>query len=393
MSGFRLGKFFGVNVNIDWSWLLIFSLVTWSLASTFAQVHREWNFATQLGLALIAAVLFFLSVLLHELAHSLVANARKHPVRDITMFLFGGVSNIQKEPSSPWNEFIITIVGPLTSFILGGLFILLGAGGAILDGLNNLSPTNLLEILSRIGPLSTIFVWLGSVNMILGIFNLIPGFPLDGGRVLRSILWGFTNNLVKATRWSAWVGQLVAWALILSGISMIFGTRIPFLGTGVFNGMWIIFMGWFLQNAASQSYRRVLVQDVLEDVPVKRMMLTDVPSVPADITAETLVNEHIVGSDNRDFLVSEDGQPVGLVTIDDIRKLPSEARHTTLLREIMTPSKKLEVVTPEQNVSEAFDQLQNQEIHELLVMHGNHIVGLLRQKDVVRWLELQSQAG
>ncbi len=393
MSGFRLGKFFGVNVDIDWSWLLIFALVSWSLVATFSQMHPEWTFPTQLGLALIAALLFFLSVLLHELAHSLVANARKHPVRNITLFLFGGVSNIQKEPTTPWNEFIITIVGPLTSFILGGIFIMLGAGGAFLSGIDNLSAANPLEMLARLGPLSTIFVWLGSINILLGIFNLIPGFPLDGGRVLRSILWGITNNLLKATRWSSWVGQFVAWVLILSGISMIFGTRIPLLGAGVFNGMWIIFMGWFLQNAAAQSYRRVLVQDVLEDVPVKRMMLTDVPTVPANITAENLVNEHIVGSDNRDFLVSDGGQAVGLVTIDDIRKLSAEARHTTLLREIMTPSKKLGVVAPEEDVSKAFDRLQNQGIHELLVMHGSDIVGLLRQKDIVRWLELQSQAG
>ncbi len=390
MSGFRLGKFFGVNVHIDWSWLFIFTLVSWSLASTFRQVHPEWTVSTQLGLALIAALLFFLSVLLHELAHSLVANAHKHPVRSITMFLFGGVSNIQKEPTSPWNEFVITIVGPLTSFILGGLFIILGTRGAVL---NNLSASRPLEVLSRIGPLSTIFIWLGSVNILLGVFNLIPGFPLDGGRVLRSILWGLTNNLVKATRWASWVGQFVAWALILSGIAMIFGTRIPLLGSGVFNGMWVIFMGWFLQNAAAQSYRRVLVQDVLEDVPVKRMMLTDAPAVPADITAEALVNSHIVRSDNRDFIVSENEQPVGLVTADDIRKLPPETRPKVLIREIMIPSKKLGVVAPEENVSEVFDRLQNQDIHQLLVMHGNRIVGLLRRKDIVRWLELQSQAG
>src|SRR6266498_2226860 len=390
MSGFRLGKFFGVNVNIDWSWLLIFILVSWSLASMFGQAHPEWTTFTQLGLALVAALLFFLSVLAHELAHSLVANARKHPVRSITMFLFGGVSNIQKEPTSPWNEFIITIVGPLTSFILGSLFLFLGTGTAIL---NNVPMTNPLGILSRLGPLGTIFIWLGSANILLGFFNLIPGFPLDGGRVLRSILWGFTNDLVKATRWASWVGQFVAWILILSGISMIFGTRIPFLGSGVFNGMWIIFMGWFLQNAAAQSYRRVLVQDILEDVPVKKMMLTDVPAVPANMTTESLVNDHIVGSDNPAFIVSEGEERVGLVTVDDVRKLSPETRHNTLVREIMTPSKKLEVVTPEQNVSDAFDRLQNQDIPQLLVMHGNKIVGLLRRKDIVRWLELQSQAG
>ncbi|HLO27579.1 MAG TPA: site-2 protease family protein [Anaerolineales bacterium] len=392
MSGFRLGKVFGVSVNIDWSWLLIFVLVTWSLASTFIQAHPEWTIFTQLGLALIAALLFFLSVLAHELAHSLVANARKHTVRSITMFLFGGVSNIQKEPTTPWNEFIITIVGPLTSFILGGLFILLGMGtrGALLNGV---TVTNPAVLLSRLGPLSTIFIWLGSVNILLGFFNLIPGFPLDGGRVLRSILWGLTNNLVKATRWASWVGQAVAWMLILAGIAMIFGTRIPFLGTGVFNGMWIIFIGWFLQNAAAQSYRRVLVQDVLEDVPVKRMMLTELPTIPANMTAEDLVNHHIVGSDNRAFIVAEGDETVGLVTIDDIRNLAPERRRNTPVREIMTPSKKLEVVAPEENVSEAFDRLQNKDIRQLLVMQGNKIVGLLRRNDIVRWLELQSQAG
>src|SRR6266508_580737 len=345
MSGFRLGKFFGVNVNIDWSWLLIFVLVSWSLASMFGQAHPEWTTFTQLGLALVAALLFFLSVLAHELAHSLVANARKHPVRSITMFLFGGVSNIQKEPTTPWNEFIITIVGPLTSLILGGLFLLLGTGGAIL---NNVLMSNPLGTLSRLGPLSTIFFWLGSVNILLGFFNLIPGFPLDGGRVLRSILWGLTHDLVKATRWASLVGQFVAWVLIVSGISMIFGTTIPFLGSGVFNGMWIVFMGWFLQNAASQSYRRLLIQDILEDVPVKRMMLTDVPAIPGNMTAETLVNHHIVGSDNREFIVSENEELVGLVTIDDIRKLPPEARHDTPVREIMTPPKNLKSLLQKQ---------------------------------------------
>ena len=390
MSGFRLGKVFGVNVNIDWSWLLIFALVTWSLASTFIQAHPEWSPVTQFGLALMAALLFFLSVLAHELAHSLVANARKHTVRSITMFLFGGVSNIQKEPTTPWNEFIITIVGPLTSFILGGLFILLGTRGAILNGVSMSKP---VVLLSRLGPLSTMFLWLGSVNILLGFFNLIPGFPLDGGRVLRSILWGLTNDLVKATRWAAWVGQFVAWMLILAGIAMIFGTTIPFLGTGVFSGMWTIFIGWFLQNAAAQSYRRILVQDVLEDVPVKRMMLTEVPTVPANMSVQDLINHHIVGSDNRAFLVSEGAEPVGLVTVDDVRNLVPEKRADTPVREIMTPSKKLETVTPEENVSAAFDRLQNKDIRQLLVMQGNKIVGLLRRNDIVRWLELQSQAG
>jgi CBS domain-containing protein len=157
--------------------------------------------------------------------------------------------------------------------------------------------------------------------------------------------------------------------------------------------MWTIFIGWFLQNAAAQSYRRILVQDVLEDVPVKRMMLTEVPTVPANMSVQDLINHHIVGSDNRAFLVSEGAEPVGLVTVDDVRNLVPEKRADTPVREIMTPSKKLETVTPEENVSAAFDRLQNKDIRQLLVMQGNKIVGLLRRNDIVRWLELQSQAG
>jgi Zn-dependent protease len=390
MHGFRLGKFFGINVQIDWSWLLIFALVAWSLASTFRQVHPEWTNVDQLALALVAALLFFLSVLAHEIAHSLVANARKHPVHSITMFLFGGVSKIQREPTTPGDEFMITIVGPLANLALGGIFLFAGTRGAISS---HMPMVDLMETLSSLGPLNTIFIWLGSVNILLCLFNLIPGFPLDGGRILRSILWSITGNLVKATRWASLVGQLVAWVFVVSGIAMIFGSTIPFLGSGVFKGVWIVFIGWFLQNAASQSYRRVLVKDVLEDVPVRRMMLADVPAIPGNMTAETLVNHHMVGSENREFIVSENEEPIGLVTLDDVRKLNPETRPATPVREIMTPSRKLAVVNSEANVAEAFDRLQNQEMHQLLVMHGNQIVGLLRRKDILRWLELQSRAG
>jgi Zn-dependent protease/predicted transcriptional regulator len=390
MRGLRVGKIFGIDLHIDWSWLFIFALVSWSLASMFGQIHREWPALTQWALAATAALLFFISVLAHELAHSIVARARKIPVRSITLFLFGGVSNIQKEPTSPFTEFIIAIVGPLTSFLLGGFFLILGSRNAIL---NHTPITTPYRILSELGPFSTIFVWLGSVNIILGFFNLIPGFPLDGGRVLRSILWGLTNNLVKATRWASWVGQAVAWILIMAGVSMLLGRQIPFLGTGFLNGMWMIFIGWFLQNAAAQSYRKILVHDILEDVPVKKMMHTDVPVVPANMTAETLINNHLMGSSDQAFIVSDDEKTVGMVTIDDIHKLPPESRQTTRVREIMTPSKQLIGMAPEENASDALDRFQNQNVHQLPVVIGNKIVGMLDRQDIVRWLELQSHAG
>lgn len=390
MNGFRVGKIFNININIDWSWLLIFGLISWSLASSFGQMHPEWTPLLQWGMAILAALLFFLSVLAHELAHSLMARAQGMEVRNITLFLFGGVSNIQKEPASPMNEFLVTIVGPLTSFILGGAFLLLGIGGI---ALGNVTTTNMTELLSRLGPVNTIFLWLGSVNILVGLFNLIPGFPLDGGRVVRSILWGITNDLKKATRWASWLGQGVAWLLIFAGMSMLFGIQIPFLGTGFINGIWLIFIGWFLQNAAVQSYRRIVVQDILEDVPVKRLMNPNVPQVPADITIEEFVDNYLMQSDNRAFIVFEDENMLGLITIDDVRKLSTELRRTSLVRDVMTPSEKMIVVAPEEDVTDAFDRLQMKDVRQLPVVAGNEIVGLLRRKDIVRWLQFQSKTG
>lgn len=390
MNGFRIGKIFNININIDWSWLLIFGLVSWSLASSFAQMHADWTPIMQWGMAILAALLFFLSVLAHELAHSLVARAQGVPVRNITLFMFGGVSNIQKEPASPINEFLVAIVGPLTSFILGGAFLLLGTGGI---ALSNVAVTNMTDLLSQLGPANTIFIWLGSVNILVGLFNLIPGFPLDGGRVVRSILWGITNDLKKATRWASWLGQGVAWLLIFAGMSMLFGAQIPILGTGFINGLWLIFIGWFLQNAAVQSYRRVVVQDILEDVPVKRLMNPNVPQAPADISVEEFVDNHLMQSDDQAFIVFDDDKMVGLITIEDVRKLSSESRRTTPVRDVMTPSEKMIVVAPEEDVTDAFDRLQMKDVRQLPVVAGNKIVGLLRRKDIVRWLQFQSQAG
>jgi CBS domain-containing protein len=249
------------------------------------------------------------------------------------------------------------------------------------------------DLLSQLGPANTIFLWLGSVNILVGLFNLIPGFPLDGGRVVRSILWGITNDLKKATRWASWLGQGVAWLLIFAGMSMLFGAQIPILGSGFINGLWLIFIGWFLQNAAVQSYRRVVVQDILEDVPVKRLMNPNVPQAPADISVEEFVDNYLMQSDNQAFIVFDDEKMVGMITIDDVRKFPHENRRTSLVRDVMTPSEKMIVVAPEEDVTDAFDRLQMKDVRQLPVVTGKKIVGLLRRKDIVRWLQFQSKIG
>ena len=388
MKGFRIGKIFGINIHIDWSWLLIFGLVSWSLASTFGQLHTEWTGLMQRGIALSAALLFFMSVLAHELAHSLVARSRGVPVRNITLFMFGGVSNIQRDPSSPVDELLVTIVGPLTSFLLGAIFLILGTGSFALANINLMNASTMV---SQLGPFGTILLWLGSVNILVGLFNLIPGFPLDGGRIVRSILWGITDNLQKATRWASWMGQAVAWALIFAGMAMLFGARIPFLGSGFINGIWIIFIGWFLQSAAVQSYRKLVIQDILEDTPVKRMMYTDVPVVNANLSVQTLIDNYIMQTDNRAFIVFDGERMVGLVTIEDIRDISPKSRSQTMVKDVMTPSQKMIVIAPDEEASEAFQRLQSEDIRQLPVINGNRIVGLLRRKDIICWLQFQSQ--
>jgi Zn-dependent protease/predicted transcriptional regulator len=389
-SGFSIGRVFGINIRIDWSWLLIFALITWNLATVFAQVHPGWNLWLAWLTALVAALLFFGSVLAHELAHSLVARARGIPVRSITLFLFGGVSNIQREPPSPLAEFLITIVGPITSVVLGLVFIWMSgvAIGPLGTAVNQ--PTDLIASLD---PVTTLLLWLGPINILVGVFNLIPGFPLDGGRVLRSILWAIMHNLRRATRWATIVGQVVAWLMIFAGIAMVFGATLPFFGTGLINGLWLAFIGWFLNNASVQSYQQVLIQDILEGVPVSRMMRTNPTAVPATISVGTLVQDYIMGTDDHSFPVMSGSQLVGLVTLEDVRKTSREKWETTTVKQIMTTTDKIVEVTPDEDAAEAMRELAQRDVRQLPVVDHGELVGVLRRRDIVRWLQLHSEAG
>jgi Zn-dependent protease/predicted transcriptional regulator len=388
-GGVHIGRIFGINIQIDWSWIFIFLLVTWSLAvGLFPGWHPDWSPSLNWAVALSASILFFASVLMHELAHSLVAKAKGLPVRRITLFLFGGVSNIEREPPSPKAEFIITIVGPVTSIALGVFFLALSRIG--FGGLSTV-PSEPSEMIARLNPLSTLLLWLGSINIIVGIFNLIPGFPLDGGRVLRSLLWMATGSLRKATRWASGVGQAIAWIFIVSGVVMIFGARLPFFGTGLINGLWLILIGWFLNGAAIASYRQVVIRDLLEDVPVERLMRSDVPVVPPDLSVSDLVYQWIMGTDERAFPVVAGEKMIGLVCLEDARKLPREAWNSTTVGQIMTRAEQLDVVSPREDANEAFEKLTRRDVRQVPVIQDGHLVGLLRRRDIVKWLQLHSE--
>lgn len=386
-GGFRLGRIFGIEIRIDWSWLLVAVLVTWNLASGFGQIHPAWSTALAWGMGVLAALLFFSSVLAHELAHSLVAQMQGLPVRRITLFLFGGVSNIEREPPSPRAEFLIAVVGPLTSIALGILFIFLSGVG--IRSLS-LSGRGAMQELSNLGPLTTMLLWLGPINLLLGVFNLIPGFPLDGGRIFRSILWSLTNDLRLATRWASYLGQGVAWLMIVAGIAMVFGVEIPFFGTGLVSGLWLVFIGWFLHSASASSYQQVVLRDLLEGVPVRSLMSTEIAGVPPDMSVGRLV-EHAMDSDDYSFPVLEGDDLVGMVSLQDMRATPKDRWEQAKVREIMTPLSDLDVVGPMDDTAAALSMISSRDVRHLPVVEDGRFVGVLRRRDIVRWIQLHSE--
>ncbi|MFP4439753.1 MAG: site-2 protease family protein [Chloroflexaceae bacterium] len=389
-SGIRIARIFGINIYINWSWLFIFLLLTWSLAAGFGQFNTEWSSALNWGIALLASLLFFASVLAHELAHSLVAKAQDIPVHNITLFLFGGVSNIQQNPRSPRAEFLMVGVGPLTSIGLGILFLIGFATTAGPQASALVTPRALFEQLS---PLSTLLLWLGQINILLGLFNLIPGFPLDGGRVLRSILWGTTGDFLKGTRWAAIVGQAFAWLLILTGIAMAFGIQVPLLGSGVVGGIWLAFVGWFLSNAATRSLQQVQVEDILDGVTAERLMRADVPTVAPDTTVSDLVQNYIMAMDERAFPVMENDRMVGLVTMEDVREIESNDRDSFTVGEIMTPAEELVTVASQEEAADALRKLIQRDVRQVPVLRNGVFVGMVRRRDIIHWLQLHSSGG
>jgi Zn-dependent protease/predicted transcriptional regulator len=388
-SGFKVGKLFGINIFIDWSWLLIFLLVTWNLAgAVFPNLHPEWSLTTNIVLGVVASLLFFMSILLHELAHSLVARARELPVRRITLFFFGGVSNIEREPPSPSSEFLIAVVGPITSLLLGAGFIWLGG-----MSVPNMGETveNPMQVLAGLGPLATMLLWLGPINILIGLFNLLPAFPLDGGRILRSIMWSMMDNFRRATRWATAIGQGFGWLMILAGLAMVFGATLPVLGTGILNGIWFAFIGWFLINAASQSYRQVVIEDMLEGVPITRLIREPAPAIPPEMPISTLVYDHVMQGEERAYPVMDGDHLLGMVYVENIRDVDRSNWDSTTAKDIMVPQGELEVVSPREDAMDAFQKLIKQEKRQIPVVQNGELVGMLRRKDFLRWLQVHSE--
>ena len=366
-SSISLGRILGIPIGVDYSWFLIFALLTWSLATSyFPAEFTNWSITQYWIVGAITVILMFGSVLLHELGHSFVALRYKIPVRSITLFIFGGVAQIGAEPPSAVSEFWIALAGPVVSFTLAGIFGLLQA------------------VVGTLAPLLAIAKYLAYINGALGLFNLIPGFPLDGGRVFRAILWGTTHNFRKATLIAGNVGRFIAYLFILWGVWQIF--------TGNFgNGLWIAFIGWFLESAASSQIQQQTIHDLLAGHHVADAMRREYASICADCTLDQLINKHILGSGQRSLVVTQDDQVVGLLTLHNIKTIPSSAWLTTTAAQVMIPAEKMISIRPEAELMDALGEMDRDGVNQLPVMLGNQIQGVLGRDDVINFLRTMSE--
>ncbi|MEO8342109.1 MAG: site-2 protease family protein [Nitrospirota bacterium] len=366
----RLTTIRGIGVGLHYSWFIIFFLITFSLTTRFASEHPHWTTVEHYTVAIATSLLFFISILLHELAHSFVALAKGIPVRTVTLFAFGGVAQIGREPDRPLTEFQIAIAGPIASALLAAGFWVVAH---LADG--------------QVEHLSALAGWLSSINLMLAVFNLVPGFPLDGGRIFRAVLWHFTGNFSKATRIAAGSGQLVGYGLILGGIwtGLITGSW--------FSGLWLAFIGWFLLNAAQESVLQVSVQSDLRGLVAEDIMTRDCPTVSGRMSLAELVQEHILKTGQRCFVVAEGSRLDGLVTLHQIKAVPQSRWTDVSVEEAMTPLAKLRLVAPETPVLEVLQAMKGEDINQVPVAKGGQLVGMLTRDHILQVLSAKMELG
>jgi len=373
MRPIRIGRIAGIDILVHWSWFGIFLLLTFYLATGFFEdIYEDWSPTQSWVVAVVATLLFFGSVLLHELSHSLVAVRLGLPVKHITLFIFGGVSALEKEPVNAKQEFQVAIVGPLTSFLLGFLFGAIAVAGYALG--------------EETSPPFAIAEYLAVINIAVGIFNLLPGFPLDGGRVLRSALWARSHNLLTATKWAANAGRLISFGLIAVGVVSIL--------TGSFiGGAWFIVIGWFLRNASEQSYQQLVFRTSLEGTKVGEVVNRGYASAPPDIFLEQLVSEYMFGRSQRCVPVVVADDLIGLLSMSDLQRFPRELWPETSVYKAMTPRERLYVVGPEDDLAQALAIMATNDVHQLPVIETRTFIGFVTRADVLGLIQIRSELG
>ena len=368
-SSFRLFRIAGIDIGIHYTWVFVFVFFTWTLSQGyFPGQYAGWSTVTYWITGAIAALLIFVSVLLHELAHSLVARTKGIPVHSITLFILGGVSNLEEEPQKPWAEFSMAIVGPATSLVLSFIF------WGITRLMGNAST-----------PLAAIISYMAVINLYLGVFNLLPGFPLDGGRVLRSILWGSTGSLVRATNIAARIGQVFGWALIGLGVFFM-------ISVSLFNGLWIAFIGWFLNSSADASRKDIKLTERLSHIKVKELLNPNFETISPEATVQEMMMNILRKQQGRAVPVCRDGQLAGIITITDVKKVPPEEWVVTTVKQIMTGGP-LYTVSPEDNLNTAMTLIAKHDINQVLIRDQDKCAGLLTRADIIRFIQMSQEMG
>jgi len=369
----QLGRVFGIRIGLHYSWILIAILIVFSLSGQFATVHRDWSSSVVWGTAILTALLFFVCIVLHELGHSVVAQSRGIRVPSIVLFALGGVSQMERESPDAKTEFWMALAGPLVSFVLG----LLCLGSAHAMGWAG-------PMSSAASPLVAMLGWLAYINFMLGAFNLVPAYPLDGGRVFRAAAWWVTHSIERATRIASFVGQIFGFLFILAGLWQFFH------GQG-FGGLWIAFIGWFLLDAARSSRVQVEIMHALAGIKVRDVMERNCAVIDSTTNLQTLVDEHLLRTGQRCFMVQKDGQMAGLITPADISRVERRMWPLTTVEQAMRPLAQLQVVSPDAPVVQALETMARENINQLPVASNGHLEGVLSRAHLLEILRTRAQ--
>lgn len=368
----KLGRILGVEIGLHYSWFIIAVLITFSLVGHFEENNPSWSETLRWTVAIVTALLFFAAIVVHELSHAIVAKARGLPVRSITLFALGGVAQIEKEAADAKTEFWMGIIGPITSFVIGVICLLLTVA-------LGWTPPDLPQ-----KPIPAMLMWLGLINIGLAVFNMIPGFPLDGGRVLRGLIWWITGNAKRATTIAARVGQVIAFLLILYGVMQFFR------GAG-FGGLWMVFIGWFLLSASRESYAQMVITEGLRGLRVADVMSRDYPVVDAYTNLQVFTEEHLMRTGRRFFVVTLNGHPEGIITPNEINATPKNRWPYTTVNDVMRPLDATQTVGPNTSVSDALEVMARQDLNQLPVITENGLAGLISRSHILQVIQTRAQ--
>jgi Zn-dependent protease/CBS domain-containing protein len=370
-NNITLGRIGGIRIGIDYSWFIIFGLIVFLMASAYLpMVVPGMTPLAYWGSGVLISLLFFTSVLLHELSHSIVARRAGIPVNNIVLFIFGGMSQMEDEPASPWDEFKMAIAGPLASVGIAVVFF----GCAILAA----QASNPLLLAS--------FSYLWFINVVLAVFNMIPGFPLDGGRVFRAALWKATGSLRRATWIASLTGQGFGWALVALGVGSIFYPPLR-----AFSSIWFALIGWFLISAARTSYQQTMLKDTLTHVPVTDVMNRAVMAVAPDLPVNRLVSDYFLRESASAFPVEQYGEVVGVVSVEDVRSLPREEWDLRTVGDVMRPIEEARVLHPQDDAWDAANRMAKAGADSVFITEDGHMEGIVTRGTIARWLQTHTR--